>query len=354
VRKKTLVQGFVISAILITSAIMKFMAVGENRAITEKERFERVLRQDRKVLKDKNSSASDIYSALLRLATESDPLARAECLTRINSASSLIRAGAANALGFFEDDKSLAAIKTLLSDPEPSVRIQAITGLGHRNNPVRETLVFEVLKRKNLLEEEREVALSVLIQVAHSVESRRKAIQELVSAVQNQVTPKAKAAAAAKALAVAPREPLVLKMLEETLNAGNTPDLQSAGIRHLAAVGSPWLRANITRFSSSQNVETRLAVVQSLHAVCPESRFEILQRVFEKDKDINVRSAAFNELEYLLGEASVSFLEKLVQNKNLEAKIAARLNLFLKEQKTILKHGTAAGHDLCKSTPPNK
>ncbi|MEO5969699.1 MAG: HEAT repeat domain-containing protein [Bdellovibrionia bacterium] len=349
-KKKTLIQGFVIFGILIASAIMKFTGVGEKRPISEKERFESVLRQDRKALKDKKSSDSEIYSALVRLAAESDPLARSESLVRIKSESSRVRAGSANALGFFEDDQSLEGIKSLLGDREPLVRIQALTGLGHRATSNREALVLEVLKRKNLSEEEREIALSTLVQVAHSDSARGKALLELISAAQKQVTPKGRAAAAAQAIAVAPRDPRVIKMLEEILKSGATPALESSGIRHLAAVGNSWLKANMDKLSFSQNPETRLAVVQSLHAVCPQSRFDILQRVFEKDKDINVRSAALNELEYLLGSASVNFLEKLVENKSLEMKIAGQLHSILKKHKATLKVGSEAGRDLCKTT----
>jgi hypothetical protein len=346
--KKQLIQAIVILAILGASAAMKFMKVGQNRAVTEKERFEKILKEDRKALSGKSSSDASIYSALVRLAGEGDSFARSEALERAQSQSSLVRAGVANALGFFDDEKALANIKILLNDPEPSVRIKAIVGLGHKKSLVREELVSEVLKRENLTDDERGTALSTLVQISQTTESKQKALKELVVSVHKQATPKARAAAATQALAAAPRDPRVLEMLVEILKAGDIPDLESSGIRHLAAVGNPWLKENIFNLSMSQNAQTRLAVVQSLHEVCPVSRFEILEKVFEKDADINVRSAAFDELGYLRGDMSLHFLKKITESKKMRPEVLARLKSLLVEETLLMHSGSAPVVNYCK------
>jgi len=312
-KKSALIQGIVISAILSALAIMKYMDLGRNQVDTEKERYERVLSQDRKILKSRNASDADVNSALIRLGSENELFARSESLKRIRSESKLVRAGVGNALGFFDDEEARSAVKLLLGDREVSVRIQAISGLGHRNSLVRERLIAEVLKRVGLTEEERQAAFSVLARIAQSKESREYAVRELLTATLKASTPRARVATAIQVLTVAPRDPRVLEMLEEILKAGNTPDLESSAIRHLAVAKNPWLKGNLTQLSRSQNPQTRLAVVQSLHILCPPDRFNILQRAFEKDTDINVRSAA------------------------------------LAEQNLMLSSGPGMGHDFCKS-----
>src|SRR5689334_8246019 len=99
-KKKPLAGWLLISGILIASAVLKFGYFGRSRELTEKERFEKVLSLDRRFLHDKDASDVDVYGALVRLALALDPLARSEALVRAKASSTLVRSGAANALGY--------------------------------------------------------------------------------------------------------------------------------------------------------------------------------------------------------------------------------------------------------------
>lgn len=281
------------------------------RVPSEKERVAKLMQEDKGNLIKKDATEYEVYAGLIRLAQLKDPYARQEATQRIGSPSRVIREAVANALGYFDDESSVASLSKLLSDPEKSVRIQAIQGIGHLPGPAREKLIQEFLKGPISSIEERAAAYTSLIRVSTNPEIKSQALGKILQEVHKAKTDPEGMSVAMMALSTAPRDPRVLDMLRDILKREHSHPIWPLAIRHLASTQDAWLKKSIDTFAKSPDAQVRLAVVQTLHMICPVNRWALLEETLKKEKDLTVISAALSEPQYMPGKEAMALLQRM-------------------------------------------
>lgn len=290
---------------------------------------EDLLRADRANLNRKGALDGEVYGALVRLAQRQDPAAREAALARKEDPSPLIRSGVAQALGYFDDEEAFATVRGLLSDPQVSVRLQAIQGLTHRPGERRKAAARDLLARANVTSEERVAVAAAVLALQPSADERDQAIGALVHLTAEPVAkqdPRVALSAAIAMVSSAPTDARVEDALRGFLKNGTVPGVHDVAIRHLASARDPWLRANYRKLEAEPSPGVRLALIQSLHIACPEDRWQTLDWLLAQ-KSANpptppnraaqpdlVRLAAVQEVATLGGPGAPGFLEKMLQD----------------------------------------
>ncbi len=314
--------GLILLVVLSLIAI-KFRSGLFKRSLSESERVGKLLDQDRANLTRKDASEYEIYAALIRLSQEQDPEARTLALEYTKSPSRVIREGVANALGYFDDDEAMELLTKMLSDPEKSVRLQAIQSFGHKPGTRREKIILNLLKDKRLSGEEKGAAHSTLIQVASTPNARNLAIGKVITLIRSTNDPHLISQATMMIVATAPKDPRVIAVLKYVLEHQSTSFIDAMGVRHLASIGDPWLKLNLSKFASRKDLGTRMAVIQSIHLACPKERWSIFENLFRAEKDRGLLGLAVQELRYMPGPDTKVFLNKMIEKGVLKGDDAA-------------------------------
>jgi HEAT repeat protein len=284
----------------------------------EAERVAELLKHDRESLANPRASDAEIYGAMVRLAQRKEPIARQEAVKRAKSDRRLLREGAANALGFFDDPESSATLQALLSDADPTVRVQAIRGLGNLPLAGRETLLRQLLARPNLNAQERVAGLESLLRVSSTSTAKSDAVGELVKMARDSRDPNLALHSAMTVVSLAPRDERVISLLRDELEKHSNPALEPTAIRHLSAVQDPWVRKNLSRLLDSPQSQTRLAAVQSTHMACPDDRWSMLEKVMTSERDKLVVVASIQEAGYMPGGEAKALLERMLAQSHFQ------------------------------------
>src|SRR5690606_8827480 len=129
-------------------------------------------KSDLELLGRDDALSHEVYAALLRQGRRKVEDVRKEALRRKGHAEPVVRAGAAEALGFFGDSESFAVVRALLDDPDASVRVRALEGMGNLEDPSRAVWVLEYLRRPGVGTEEKVSAYSSLLRLGVDEKAR--------------------------------------------------------------------------------------------------------------------------------------------------------------------------------------
>lgn len=273
----------------IGSALVVVGVVGLKSSILRKSLPE----QDRSHLVGAKATEGEIYAALIRRARALDPLAKEEALKRIKNPSKLIRQGAAIALGEFEDPEALAALVDLGHDQDADVRARAIEALGSRKSEARSSALDEILDSPSRSPRDRLAGRVAQVRLAKNPEEREGALKALFGFLDKMAGDSGIQVLGAEALlSLAPTDERVISLMRSILGVKKPKAMVPTAIRHLASLQDPWVRGVVERYSKDADLETRLAVVQSLHLSCPPERVEILKEILFKEKNPMLLNAA--------------------------------------------------------------
>jgi HEAT repeat protein len=247
-----------------------------------------MLSLDRDTVLDPNSAPSFVFSAIVRLGSYARPEDQALIQELAGRRDGVYRAGAADALGFYDDSICLETLRKLLTDSDPMVRMRAIRGLGHRKSAERETLLGSLLGQSALAPEQKVVALSSLVKAAPAETVRNRAVGELVKLASASGNASVASGALRELIDAAPNDPSSMELFNQALLSNKNELLQPQMIRSLSAARSPWLRKNYRKFMEHPSAMNRLAAVQSLPAACPQERWAMLESLLRTEKDQTV------------------------------------------------------------------
>lgn len=279
---------------------------------TEMDKVADIARADKATLLNRDAREPEIFGALVRLGQREEPLARQEAVKRAESSSKMIREGVANALGFFDDAESFEKLRKLVADPEKEVRIQALVALGRRPSDARRALLREIAARPGLSAEEKVAANSSLAKLGGKGGETSSSVAALMRIALTDHDDAAATRAASEAVSLAPRDPKVLEMLRSMLENEKREGIRSLGVRHLAVSRDPWMLKNYRRYLDNAEPGLRMAVVQSLHFLCPDDRWSTLDKVISGDRDKGVVMAALQEPRFMPGNEAKALLQRLI------------------------------------------
>jgi len=269
------------------------------------------LAADREILENPNAKDRDIYLALLRLGKKRDPFALEQALQRAASTSNLIRSACAEAAGNFESTDAMSLIEKMMDDPERTVRLRAIRGLGFRRGENRKQMLEHLLDREISLDEKVE-AYAALARISPGEEGGSLAIEELVAMASEGSGPK-NSRAAFKAASIAPRDERVIGMLKEKVEKQDGA-VMVTGIKHLSAVGNGWIRTKLPELAAHQSPSIRVAVIDSIPMACPKAAMHLVEVIVKDSQDPIVLRSGINSFISLGGGKAEVNLELLINS----------------------------------------
>ncbi|MCB0391940.1 MAG: hypothetical protein KDD58_11655 [Bdellovibrionales bacterium] len=101
---------------------------------------------------------------------------------------------------------------------------------------------------------------------------------------------------------------------------------------------NPWLLENINKLIAHKSILVRKASIQSMHRICPEQRWSILEKVRKSEKEQSVIEILVREVIRLSGPEAISFLTKM-KNMILHDKAKVLIQEGLVNLETHLKPG---------------
>ncbi|HTL12967.1 MAG TPA: HEAT repeat domain-containing protein, partial [Bdellovibrionota bacterium] len=262
-------------------------ADARNRAIRER---------DLSLMADPGADRQELATALYRQGRQKLPEARATALKILaGTADPGLRAACAVALSKFDDEQALAALVKLTSDSEPAVRLQALESLGLIESASREEALRKILARGGIEEVERVIIYGALAHASVKEGERKAAVHTLIQAGAGG-NGDAATRAVMLALSAAPKDPEVVKLLENKVKENKNDAIVPAAIRHLAAIGDPWITTQLKDLHTSQDPKIRLAVMQVLNRACPVDREQLLLSTLEHESSPMVFRAGLQEM----------------------------------------------------------
>jgi HEAT repeat protein len=290
----------------------------KSKVLTESERLAELRKKDLATLSSSTSLEGDVYAALVRLAQTHDPIARQEAVKRNKNESILIRKGVAQALGSFDDEESVEILVRMMNDSNSSVREAAIEGLGKRTGGNRQKILQEMLK-KTRSRVEKFLILSSLVNLAPSQDAKEFIIKQIVDMIGTESNESLATRASFTVMGLNPRSPNVIGLVVRVLKANRPLQLVPQAIRHLGAIGHPWLKENLDKLMTYPEPSTRQAAIQVLHFVCPSNRWSILEQVMSSERDRSVADAALRETVMMPGPEARAFLERQIASDKIIA-----------------------------------
>ncbi|MFZ9595107.1 MAG: HEAT repeat domain-containing protein [Bdellovibrionia bacterium] len=297
----------------------------------EKQRLENLFEQDRKILKKKDATESQVYAALVRLAKVHDPLALEYAMERKATASSFLKKALAEVFGFFDTPETHQGLLDLSRDSNLDVRLAVVSSLTHSQLPKREELLGRLLENESAQPVERITILATLIQVTSSAELRKKTIEQLLSVMSTHgeiEVPRSTLILVVNSAAVSPE---IQEFLKKILDQRKFPALGGLAVRQLAALRNPWLKSKAQDLSKSPDSQVRLALVESLHWICPKDLWRLIGDLLVNEKDRDVQSALLDELQLLVSRSSIPEVERILKNANLEHSVQQRLKAWVNQ-----------------------
>lgn len=331
---------YLILAIIAVGAVFAGYQVYSHRSSspqifkTEQERLASLRAIDLKILNTPSAIETDVFAALIRLAQQGNPIAQEEALKRMTSPSATVRAGVANSLGYFDDSRALPALEQLLRDSDLSVRTHSLYALGHKLTPNRAPTVERFLKSPQITDTEKVAAFSTLLKLGSASGTPRAQapwIKKLVDLVKQTQDFSVRLQGALILSREAARDPQVTELFRGFLHKEKTQPFPSMAIRQLAGVQDPWFIKNFSSYYASEEIQNRIAAIQTLHLVCPKGRWEMLRGSLAKETDQTLLREAMEETLRMPGKAAMATLLEVEKQNNLKGEAAERLKKVLGE-----------------------
>lgn len=271
--------------------------------------------RDKLALVDPKARPVDLFGSMIRLAKQADPLARVTALKQIKNIDSLVREGAALALGHYEDQEAVAALGEALLDPVESVRIKAIEGFSLKKTAARLTQLKSRLKPEQSVLEALSLR-SALIRIADQPEQKQEHLAWIAEQLSAQRLTKSLPIPTLtqlliQAISLGATDPGIHRSLRGFAKDDRGSGLQAMVIRHLAAHQDPWIRTELSGLVSHPSREVRLAVAEAIKSVCPSSRFDLLERLFKSEGDGGFRVRVIKEIGSMPSSGALVLLQKL-------------------------------------------
>lgn len=334
--KRSLILFFILGTLLVGGYGI-WRIIGNSRLKNANLILEQQVEYDLKILSQSDSSDAITSGALVRLGKLGYPAALKAALAKSKSKSPMIRLSCANALGYFETPDSLKALSQLITDEEKRVRIQAIRGLSLRRSAARNKILQNALMTSLLSNDEEKQALYLSLgEITSDPKVKENSIQELLKLSKEGFDGNLAIQATMHLISLVPEHKDVLEMLRKTLRAGGQPIIQAVAVRHLSYYKDPWLKKNLELIRNNQSVDVRMALVQSIHVLCPERRWELLESILKEDDDPNLRRKTIEEIAQLPKMKAKELLNKLQAKGSKILKEASEMASVKKVEESLL------------------
>lgn len=295
--------------VLVVLVIIGWNLINSQKGLTPQ------MKADKAILDNENSQPHEVYQALRRLSRQNVKSAKGEAMDRMRDPSPMVRAAAAEALGHYEGNDVISAIKELMDDSSPTVRSRAVIGLGYRGSIEREKLILEFLKKEGRTIEEKVASYEGLIRMKQTPDVVEDAIKRMVEYVLTGQS-RQHIQASYTVMSLAPSHPAVVDMLKQKLLDKKDRSIVAVALRHLSAVDSAWLENKIQPFVADKDMSVRRAVLDVIPSVCPKNRWEIIEGIFGSKANQPLFESAIRTLQAMPGKKSSGILKNAI-DKNI-------------------------------------
>ena len=286
---------------------------------TQAEKLAKVLENDKRVLGDPKAKDNDVYAALGRLGDRGVGLSKQEAIKRSNDPSSIVRKGAAEALGYFVDEADAReALERMIGEKDEETRIIVLKAVGVRGGAGRAEFLKKLFQKIPAPTDlEREALDRGFLRVG-SVGERKEAADRLIALYHKSTQQRVKFQALLDLTAHLSRDPRILEIVEKDALHSSDSTLQTLAIRHIAAIRDKKMAKLFEGLLHSPSLDVRLTIAQALPLACPDSRYVFAETLATKDQDEHVRVEAINQIEHLGGDSAKTLLERLIQSGSLK------------------------------------
>lgn len=286
----------------------------KNQIVIEANKSDKAALED--FLKESQVPENQIYGAMIRQGQDGDSVALEVAKKLVASPSKYLREGAAQTLGYFADEKILSELSTLSKDAEESVRIFALESLATLKSAAREKVAEDKIQDQKMTASEKITLLGSLYKLRTDNEKQKKDLEQIIALAKQKDTEIAKVATI-KAMQISADNKLVKDLMVEKIKNSKDDNLRGVAIRTLANSNDGWLKEHLAELSQNAGAGVRIASIQSVHRLCPENKWMVLENVILKDKEESVVNHALEELLFLEKAKAMMLLAKVSKNNSL-------------------------------------
>lgn len=312
------IKIFSISLIAVTLSFSTWLLLKNTFHSNLENDYRKQIAHDAEILrKEGPKNESEYAGALIRLGSMKDKNALTKAIFDARSNSQALKSAAANALGFFDDSDATSTLSKLSEDPDTQVRIQAFRALGNHYSEIRYSILQNSLSRNQLEIDEKVAIYQGLSKGPISEKLRATGIQDLLKYASSSNEPSgASIRALIAAVSLAPKNQQLIEFLRKNSKPAGNLNLSVFAVRHLSAIGDPWLKDHLNDLITTQDLPLRIATLQSIHLVCPRDRWEIIESLMKTGKeDVNFVKAVIEEISTMPGEDAARFIKRLETQK---------------------------------------
>lgn len=277
-------------------------------------------------------SDEKLVRALLLATRQGHPIARKKCIDLLQSTGSSIVVLQAAGFGLtrYIDPESDAILRAQLISAEIPVKLKIIEGLGETATSERLLMLQQHLEKAAISEQERLTVLTSILRASktHPSFGSEKALDEVLSSLSN-LSSNSVEPIYMSILNIAPNEPKVIEMVLREIKKDKNPVLVATGLKHLAGLGHPYAKENLSQFVSHIDAQVRAAAVHIIQFVCPKNRWEILDSLVDTESDEFVLATMVSLGKTLSENNSVSFLKSLLASGKLDPDQAKEVSEYL-------------------------
>lgn len=267
------------------------------------------------------------YGAMVRLAEIQWPQALESALKLAEHESAYLREGAAQTLGYYDNEKADSKLEVLIQDKDPSVQQSALRALGRSATPARQALISKYQAQQK----ENSPQTLALLESEYRVKNANKKGEEVLTKIMNLAKSSSDSVAnlaALKLIELAPMWPNTVMVMRTKVEEQKDPGVTAAGLRYLAGRRDPWLKDRWQKFATSPNSTIRKALIQSLHRSCPPERENLLVSIARIEIDPTVQDVVISETE-LLAEPWKDKVYSAMKSNVKDSLVQTRLNDIL-------------------------
>ncbi|GEM_PF-2272307 len=306
--------AFVVYKISTSKKKSRVDGTDKNRVVMEAAKTDRAALSD--ILNNKPVSENLVYGAMIRLGQDGDSEALEVAKKLVNHESKYLREGAAQTLGYFSDEKVLADLQRLGIDKEESVRVFAIESLGTIKSPAREKAAEQILSKPTLSASEKVATYGSLYRLRGDPEKQKKDLEQLLN-LAHKPDSELSRKAMLLSMSLAAEAKGVKELMIEKVKQSKDDNIRAVAIRNLANSKDQWLKDRLSDLVMTSSSPVKIAALQSIHRLCPEAKWDILEAVVRKEKEESIANHAFEELLFLNRVKAISILEKFKSDSSL-------------------------------------
>jgi hypothetical protein len=310
--------------------IVKPSSRKENKQVSATDPYLKSLEEDKLNLKSLSAGRPEddkkIYGAMIRLSETQWAGAQDAALKYATSESIYLREGAAQALGYFSESDSNAALEKLLTDAAPTVRDYALKAIGRFPSPER----AEMLKTQQAkIKENTGDTLALLesefrILKADGKSEEQETLKKILQMARGQSDVANQASL--KLIELAPQWDNTVLLFRTKVEEKKEPGITAAGIRYLAGRRDPWLKDKWNALARNSEPAVVKAVIQSMHRTCPTDREDIMIEIATTETDPTVQEVVIDETKLLAepwGDKVLNILKPKIKDPHLVMLLAS-------------------------------